>query len=174
MAVQGHYLSDAHDLAMYWQNIAEEDIKYYRDWLTLETSDQSFLTMRFAAGRLETATNPAIGARIQECVRASVNYTNQLMINVDDRLRIVQDAVNEFHETVLDEILASNLMTVNFDDFTTSFIYRLNSKIDYIDFVLFENVYDHLLNMFWASFDKTNSLNNCFEAAEEVVDRALL
>lgn len=164
---QGNPLVEAQQLAIFWINVAEGDIVYYREWLTQETDFLSYGILERTSEYLETASNPAAGAVIQECVEASTGYTNQLMISVDRRLQIVQKEVTELHKLVLDEILATNLMTTNFDLFPEAFRERLDTARDYIDVELFESVFDAISEMYFANFEITFELSSCLEAARK-------
>lgn len=163
-AAQSNYLTDFHDSAIFWVNYLQEDVDYYREWLSEEVEYLSYYIMERAAVRLETASNPAAGAVIQDCVGSSINYTNQLMINVDIPLRELQKGVNQLHEIVLEEILDRNLMTVDFYDFSDEFYEKLYATVDYIDYVLLYNVFYYLVDIIFAYFDISDFLDNCLEA----------
>lgn len=165
VVAQGNLLTDAHASAMIWHEIAEGDIEYYRDYLTVEVEDLSNLILEKAIDKLETASNPALGAAIQECVEAAFRHSYQLMSNVDDQMQILQKEVNELHQIVLDEILDTNLMATNFDDFPETFRIRLSGAVTYIDFVLINNVVDYLLDIIYGYYNVSDDLDSCFSAA---------
>lgn len=171
---QDNILTEANDEVIYRITWVEYNIIYSRQWLTGDSEWHINSLMGMVADRLETATNPAVGALIQECVAESINQTNQWMLIVDDHIQIVQDKVIELHQFVKKELMTTNLMTVDFEDASIAFLDRLNEDMYFIDNVLFVNVVDKINSMYNTFLDIRLELYSCLEASQTRTNKALL
>lgn len=160
-----NYLTYTHESAMAMHQMFEYSASYYQSYLSSEAESLSDLLMETAIARLETATNPAVGAAIQECLGMAYYSTNNLVTNVNYYLQQVHKESNDLHQVVNEELLVTNLMRINFDNFYYAVTVRMYEKYDHINDVLLQEVIDHLVELVVNYYVVSIELERCLTAA---------
>lgn len=163
-AQSSSYLNAALDAAMELQKHYEEEVLFFRYQLTWQTDDMGYyLTVRIA-NALERATTEQQGRAIQKCAEDAAYYSHGLIERFDDSLRDLQDASTRIIQSVLEELIETNIKvdTDRFNDHHAERLERLRSELE--DHHIVE-VGDRWMEMWYAYFLVSENLDQCIEYA---------
>lgn len=161
---QYNYLLEALDSAMLMKGNFDYQSESYRYYLTYEAAAMSeMLTDRITAA-IATATTVEQGTAIRYCAVQAGYYPVAIVGATAGHLEDLQNAAVEFHQKVIDELMATNVFTVNWEVFFYYFSVRLNAAYANLNDVLLQNVIDSLVEVISTSNIVFTELDDCLNA----------
>ena len=161
--VTGNYLLDSYEAAVQMKQLYENDIEYWREWLTIEAQDMDFFFIELVFIGINRATAPEHGYGIAKCTAEAAETSRNNIIYMDEVMIEVQDIANTLHLTVFDLLSTTNIKEQDLELFYYYHSYVMEETEWNLWFLYYE-MYDAWLAVLMDFFDVRDRLFLCIDA----------
>lgn len=150
-AQTGNYLINSYDAAMELKLLYENEVTFYRGYLTSEAEDMGHYYTNLMAMALDVATTEEEGAALQSCVTRTAASADKNMIEYDYMLRHFEQVTRELHLSIFKILMDTNIkqegahLVYYYHDLYMEKMHEALSKYDYW---LFDG-WNDLLYLLW-------------------------
>lgn len=165
LLVEGNYLMQSLDSAMWWEEYYFDEANFFRARLTWEADDYGYYFTTRMRNAIAAATTAQQGAALQLCAASAADQCLNLIHRFDDALRNTQADGNRLHATVYQQLMETNVKVTDLELFYYYHNYRMEEAR--------ERYYEHHLiemgnrwaDMWFGYLTIAEALDACIAAA---------
>lgn len=164
----GNYLLASYNEAMLIKSYYDEEVQYYREYLTYESEDMGVIFTDMVADAVAVASNPVQGERIGQCGFVTAYLGRNNIVDFERYINIAQNVGNGLHMTVLGQLRNQNIKEYDLELFYYYHSYIMQEAYDDLWYVHTYNMLYAWLDMLFDFFDLHDALDNCLLDAMEL------